>query len=198
MKDATTILIVDDEEMARASLSDILEEEGFKSCTCESGTEALNSLVGNRTHPPIEVVIADLRMPDMSGLQLLWALRKINPELPVILVTGHASLDTAIEALNQGAFAYHEKPVDIDALINDVRHALHQRQLSTENKDLLRQLQQSNKELKTSNRKIQATARELRQSETQCRTIVEKGTFGYLVRHLQQSNTDLQTSNKKL
>ena len=97
-------MLVEDEKGSRVTLTVCLEDEGYKVRACETAKEAIDLIVSKT---PAEVVISDLKLPDGSGLQVLWALKKINPDVAFILITGHASLDNAIEAVNEGAFAYH-------------------------------------------------------------------------------------------
>ena len=103
------------------------------------------------TEGSVEIVISDLKLPDGSGLQILWALKKISPDAAFILITAHASVETAIEAVNEGAFAYHVKPLDIDALKGSVHNSLTQQRLSVENRSLLESLQRANQELEEKN-----------------------------------------------
>ena len=134
---------MDDEESMRLTLSAILEAEGHQVSACGTAGEALLLIETS----PKDVVISDLNLPDGSGLEILQALNRINPNNPFILITGNASLETAIEAVNQGAFAYHVKPLDVDALIASVRNALTHQRLLQQNKDLLETVQRSNVEM---------------------------------------------------
>ena len=140
---AATILIVDDEAGMRSTLAANLEHQGYKTITCKNGKEGLAHI--QQDHP--DVVISDLRLPDGSGLRLLECLKEINPEAAFILITGHASLETALEALNEGAFAYVTKPFGMDEVYTVVRNALKQQRLMLENQKLIESLQQSNKRL---------------------------------------------------
>ena len=124
----------------------LLEAEGYRVEACETAEESLNHVINHAA----DIVVSDLNLPDGSGLQILWALKKINPDSAFILITGHATLETAIDAVNQGAFAYHVKPLDIDGLKNSVRNALTQQRLEIDKRVLLEQVQQINGELKQS------------------------------------------------
>ena len=146
MSDQVRILIVEDDQGSRVTLTALLEAEGHLVEAMETTAESLNHLI----HHPVDIVVSDLRLPDGSGLQILWALKNINPDAAFILVTGHATLETAIDAVNQGAFAYHVKPLDIDALKGSVRNALRQQRLETDKRDLLIKVQQVNGELEQS------------------------------------------------
>ena len=145
---SANILVVEDDNSTRIILTTLLEDEGYHVNAYPTAEGALNHII---TESPVDVVISDLRLPDSSGLQILWALKKINPDVALILITGHASLETSIEAVNEGAFAYHVKPLDIDALKSSVRNALRQMRLSIENRSLLAKLRASNLELEEKN-----------------------------------------------
>ena len=143
MTSSPSILVVDDEQSMRLTLSAILEGEGYRVSACGHTAEALKLLEESST----DIVVSDLNLPDGSGLEILTALNRISPDTIFILITGHASLETAIEAVNKGAFAYHVKPIDVDALITSVRSAVTQQQLLLENRELLEAVQFSNVEL---------------------------------------------------
>ena len=144
MNHPATILLIEDHDGTRRLLTVLLEEEGYQVISYQTAEEALNHIA---SRPPAQVVISDLRLPDGSGLQVLWALRKISPDSAFMLITGYASIETAIEAINEGAFAYHVKPLDMEALKISVRNAVRQRQLTIENRNLVESLQQANNEL---------------------------------------------------
>ena len=147
-----TVLLVEDEKGSRIMLTALLEAEGYRLVSCETAQEALGFLTAGET---VDLVVSDLKLPDGSGLQVLWALKKIHPDAAFILMTGHATVETAIEAVNEGAYAYHVKPLDIDALTHNIRNALHQRSLSIENRELLQKLQMTNAELEENNRELE-------------------------------------------
>jgi DNA-binding NtrC family response regulator len=130
------ILIVDDEDSIRDYLSMMLEREGYEVSACENGKKALRL----NSKKAYDVVITDLQLPGMSGIEILTALRDADPSLPVIIITGHASQESAVEALNIGAFYYLLKPVSNEELKQVVRTALEMRRLKDENSDLERAL----------------------------------------------------------
>jgi DNA-binding NtrC family response regulator len=137
------ILIIDDDLGICVTLSDIVEEACYGVKDFRKGTEALGFLKKN----PFDVVIVDLKLPDMDGLELLEKIRLINPDAAVIMMTGHASTKTAVEALNVGAYAYVVKPFDLDELKTIVTKAVKGIALSRENKKLIDQLQRTNRDL---------------------------------------------------
>ncbi len=116
----TTLLIVDDESSIRYAMEKGLRTEGLKiltSETAQAGIEAVNY------HRP-DVVVCDIRLPDMSGLDAFQKMREIDPHLPVIIITAHATTDTAIEAMKRGAFDYLLKPYDLNELKEAVNKAI--------------------------------------------------------------------------
>ncbi len=114
-----TILVVDDELSMREFLKILLEKEGYRILTAADGAEAL-SLAGRNT---IDLVVSDIRMPGISGLELLAALKEKNPELPVIMITAFASPDDAVTAMKNGAFDYITKPFNVDEIKSVIESA---------------------------------------------------------------------------
>ena len=107
------ILIVDDDIMLNESLGELLADYGRREISYSSGPEALSAY--QEEWP--EVVLADIRMPGLDGIELLKRIRRLDPQARVILMTGYADVDTAIEAINHGACGYFRKPVDVPALV---------------------------------------------------------------------------------
>jgi len=133
------VLIIDDEDSIREYLSMMLEREGYDVSASENGKKALKL----NNQESFDVVITDIQLPGMSGLDILSAFRESDPAMPVIIITGHASQESAIEALNIGAFYYLLKPVSNEELKQVVRNALEMRRLKEENVDLERALKAS-------------------------------------------------------
>ncbi len=123
------ILIVDDEPSVRHSLREWFREDGFAVETAEDGETALRKMSGG----PFDIIVVDLKMPGMDGIELQKRVREIDQEAAVIILTAFASVETAVQALKLGAFDYITKPVDPDDLSNTVRNALKQRELTEEN-----------------------------------------------------------------
>jgi len=114
------ILIVDDELNMRLVLSAMLKKEGFEVSSASNGREALQILKSNK----IAVVITDLKMPDMDGMELLTHISERYPEIPVVIITAHGTVATAVEALTKGALDYITKPFDLDDLKNIIYKAI--------------------------------------------------------------------------
>ncbi|MFQ5788073.1 MAG: response regulator, partial [Thermodesulfobacteriota bacterium] len=113
------LLVVDDEHLIVKIISDIFTNEGFEVISALNCERALQHLREDSFH----IVLTDIRMPERNGIDLLEDIRAFNPEIPVILMTGFASFDTAVEAVKHGAFDYLSKPLDFNKLKSVVRHA---------------------------------------------------------------------------
>ena len=131
------ILIVDDEEVLRDVLEVVLRREGFDIVSAASGEEALSVLDSTEE---VDLMILDVMLPGISGIDTLRAVRISNPTLPVIVITAFSSIDGAIEAMKHGAFHYIPKPFKNEEVVLTVNKALEQRRLSTENERLKSEL----------------------------------------------------------
>ena len=126
------ILIVDDEKPIRDSLKMVLDEEGFSTEVAADGEEALQKI----QEINFDIVVTDIKMPKLDGMQLLESASKISPETFFIIMTAYASVKTAIDALRQGAFDYLIKPVEFDDLIIRIKRLINYKKMSLENKTL--------------------------------------------------------------
>ncbi len=124
-----SILVVDDEASHRMMLKAHLHEEGFEVIEASDGQEAID-LVGRHFY---DLILMDIRMPVMDGVEALTRIKKISPTIPVIMMTAYGSIDSAVEALKSGADDYLTKPLDMDELLLKVKKILHYRQLEEEN-----------------------------------------------------------------
>ncbi len=129
---AETICIVDDEPAILNTLSSILEDEGYQVVVAKSGVEGLKVV---RSEAP-DLVILDIWMPEMDGLETLKRLRAQFPGILVVMMSGHGSIETAVKSTKLGAYDYLEKPLDLEKVTILVRNALHQRKLEEENLNL--------------------------------------------------------------
>ena len=127
-----TILIVDDEKNYLLVLSAVLEDEGYEVLTALSGLEALEI---HKTSD-LDLILTDMKMPGMSGIELLENIKAIDPDLPVIMMTAHGTVDKAVEAMQKGAYSYILKPFDNDRLIIYVKKAVAMYQVVKENRRL--------------------------------------------------------------
>jgi two-component system response regulator HydG len=137
-KSKVRILVVDDEAAARTGLEKLLRQEGYDVDLAEAGKSALRIAA---EHPP-DVVVTDLNMPGMDGVELLLKLREQDRELPVILATAQDEVETAVRAMRAGAEDYLTKPIDFDALQLAIERAIERRNLRLETENLRRQLRE--------------------------------------------------------
>ena len=133
------ILIIEDEVAIRRVLLRILSEENsnYKVSETEDGVQGIN-LVENEN---FDLILCDIKMPKMDGIEVLTQIKKIKPEIPVVMISGHGDLDTAVHSMRLGAFDYISKPPDLNRLLNTVRIALDSKQLFVENKRLKKKVQ---------------------------------------------------------
>ncbi len=130
------ILITDDEKSIRNILRDILEYESYDVHEAESGSDALE-IVSNQ---PIDLVILDIKMKGMDGIETLDKIKELEPELPVIMISGHGTIKIAVDAAKKGAYDFLEKPPDLNRLLITVRNALKNSELIRENKQIRSEL----------------------------------------------------------
>ena len=124
-----SILIVDDESSVRNSLADWFKLEGYKADAAEDANSALKKLQENQW----DIILLDIKMPGMDGIELQKHIKQIDKNIVTIMITAYASVDTAVQALKEGAFDYITKPIDPDDLSRLIKNAIEQRRLITEN-----------------------------------------------------------------
>ncbi len=125
------ILIIDDERAIRNSLKDILETENYKVDTAEDGQQGIDLVKSNS----YDAILCDIKMPNMDGIEVLQEVSKLA-DTPVIMISGHGTIDTAVDAIKKGAFDYIEKPPDLNRLLITIRNAMDKSQLITQTKVL--------------------------------------------------------------
>jgi len=132
------ILIIEDEPAIRRVLNKILSEEN----NTYQVEEAEDGLIGTEKirDEDYDLVLCDIKMPRMDGIEVLEAIKKIKPEIPVVMISGHGELDTAVNAMKMGAFDYISKPPDLNRLLNTVRNALDRKELVVENSRLKKKI----------------------------------------------------------
>ena len=125
------ILLIEDEASIRRVLNKILSEESkdYEVTEAEDGLQGME-LVKNED---FDLILCDIKMPKMDGVEVLEAVKKIKPEIPVVMISGHGDLDTAVNTMKIGAFDYISKPPDLNRLLNTVRNALDRKELVVEN-----------------------------------------------------------------
>ena len=130
------VLIVDDEFNSRTLLAQLFQEDGYSADTAENGSVALK-ILENTT---FDILITDIRMPIIDGIELFHRVKELYPHMPVILFTAYGTIEAAVMALKEGVFHYLEKPVNFDLLIHTVEQALDIKRLETEIINLKKQL----------------------------------------------------------
>ena len=122
MPEKVSLLIVDDDEGMLETLSDILKEKGYQTETAKTGIKAIEKA---KVYP-FDIVLLDIKLPDMLGIEVLRTLRKEQPAMMIIMITAHATLTSAVDALNLGANAYIMKPIDPEILDQTIKRCLTQ------------------------------------------------------------------------
>lgn len=129
-----TLLIIDDEKSIRKTLSEILSFEGYKIEEAVDGEEGLNKF----KEKTFDVVLCDIKMPKLDGLEFLQKAVEINPDVPIIMISGHGNIETAVEAVKKGAYDFIQKPPDLNRLLITIRNAMERKTLVSETKRLKR------------------------------------------------------------
>jgi Response regulator containing CheY-like receiver, AAA-type ATPase, and DNA-binding domains len=132
----SNILIIDDEKAIRKTLSEILSYEGYKIEEAGDGEEGLKRFKEKN----FDVVLCDIKMPKLDGIEFLDKAREANPDVPVIMISGHGTIETAVEAVKKGAYDYISKPPDLNRLLITIRNAMDKNNLVTETKVLKRKV----------------------------------------------------------
>lgn len=127
----TKILVVDDERSIRNTLRDILEYEGYKVDDAENGIEGLK-LVNSKKY---DLILLDIKMAGMDGIETLEHIMKVS-DTPVVMISGHGTIETAVEAIKKGAYDYIAKPLDLNRLLVTIRNAVDKSNLIKETKTL--------------------------------------------------------------
>ncbi len=130
------ILVIDDERSIRNTMKDILEFEKHQVVVAENGKVGLDAVQNNA----FDLVFSDIKMPEMDGIEFLSKLAEMEYDAPVVMISGHGNIDTAVECIKKGAFDFIEKPIDLNRLLITVRNALDKAVLVTETKTLKRKV----------------------------------------------------------
>jgi two-component system, NtrC family, nitrogen regulation response regulator NtrX len=126
------ILVIDDERSIRNTLKDILEYEKYEVDLAEDGKKGLEMV----KHTEYDIVLCDIKMPGMDGIEVLEQLNSISPDSPVIMISGHGNIDTAVESIKKGAYDFIEKPLDLNRLLITIRNAMDKSNLVNETRIL--------------------------------------------------------------
>ncbi|MGE5838840.1 MAG: response regulator, partial [Deltaproteobacteria bacterium] len=147
----STILVVDDERQFRDSSQRLLTKKGYDVVTAENGQRALDFLGKN----PVDLILLDLKMPVMGGEEFLQAMSPLYPDIPVVVITGHGNLDTAVSCMRKGAYDFITKPFDIPQLLVSIERALEKRNLERETKAYQEETVRNLLELSTEKKRLE-------------------------------------------
>jgi len=150
-----TIIVVENETGARVTVCGILEDAGYRVIGFKKGADGLKTI----RRSPFDAVITDIKLPDIGGIEILELAKETNPDAAVIIMTDYAGVEPAVDAINQGAYAYFLKPVNPDEIKTAIVNALKQQRLSLENKRLVESLQRSNRLLFEANKELKKANR---------------------------------------
>lgn len=177
------LLLIEDEDAIRRVLKKILleEEQNYTIDEAEDGLLGID-LIKKNTY---DLVLCDIKMPKMDGLEVLSACQKLQPDLPVVMISGHGDLETAVETMRMGAFDYISKPPDLNRLLNTVRIALDHTQLAQENKQLKKKVSKQYEMIGKSEELDQIKSMIDKVAPTEARVLItgENGTGKELVAH---------------
>src|SRR5882672_6837173 len=132
----SNILIIDDEKAIRKTLSEILSYEGYKIDEAGDGEEGLKKF----REKEYDVILCDIKMPKLDGIEFLQKAKELNSDMPIIMISGHGNIETAVEAVKKGAYDYISKPPDLNRLLITIRNAMEKNSLVTETKVLKRKV----------------------------------------------------------
>jgi two-component system nitrogen regulation response regulator NtrX len=184
------ILIIEDEESIRRVLVSILSEENesYQVDVAEDGIVGLEKIKNN----DYDLVLCDIKMPRMDGVELLEAAKKIDSELPIVMISGHGDMETAINTMRLGAFDYISKPPDLNRLLNTVRNALDKKKLVVENKILKKKVSKKHEIIGNSESINQVKVMIEKVAKTDARVLItgSNGTGKELVAHQLHNKSD--------
>ena len=179
----TSILIIDDDESICKTMSLILEKKGHTIDIAKTGEEAIKKAQERY----FNMAILDIKLPDIEGVELIKPLKKINPDIEIIVATGYASLETSMKALNEGATYYITKPINMDEMLLTINRSIEKQRLKIDNRRLLKEVQ---KELVERNK----AEKKKKESEVKFRNIFENANDGMVI--LSKSGKVLDINNK--
>jgi len=173
------ILVIDDEKSIRSTLKEILEHEGLTIDLASNGPMGLEMMEKSR----YDVVLCDIKMPEMDGIEVLEKIQEFFADVPVIMISGHGTIDTAVEALKKGAFDFVEKPPDLNRLLVTIRNAMERTDLITETRVLKRKVSKTYEMIGESKAMVEVKEMIDRVASTDARVLItgENGTGKELV-----------------
>jgi DNA-binding NtrC family response regulator len=130
------ILVIDDEKAIRNTLKEVLEYENHEADIAENGSKGIELFEAGS----YDIILCDIKMPEMDGTEVLAKIMQINPDTPVVMISGHGNIDTAVDAIKKGAFDFLEKPLDLNRVLITIKNALERSTLVTQTKTLKKQV----------------------------------------------------------
>ncbi len=175
----SNILIVDDERAIRNVLKDILSNEGFKVSEAPDGEEGWKLFTANN----YDVVLCDIKMPKLDGLEFLSKAGEVNPDVPIIMISGHGNIETAVDAVKKGAYDYIAKPPDLNRLLITIRNAMDKTVLAKETRVLKRKVSKVQEMIGASDAitRIKDTIEKVAPTDARCLITGENGSGKELV-----------------
>lgn len=191
MTEPATVLIVDDHRAVREELAFALQFDGWTTAEAEDGPSGLE----RAQDPDIDLVLLDVKLPGMDGLEVLQKLKEQRPELPVVMISGHGDLDTAVLAVRRGAYDFLQKPFESDRVLLSIKNALRTSRLQSENETLREVIQSEHQLLGTSDaiETVRSTIQKVAPTEVAVLITGDNGTGKELVArqlHLQSKRSE--------
>ena len=146
-KKMSKILVIDDEKSIRSTLKEILEYEKHEVHDAADGMEGLKKAAETR----YDIILCDIKMPGMDGIEVLEKMQELYNDIPVVMISGHGNIETAVEAIKKGAFDFISKPLDLNRMLITIRNAMDRSSLVTETKTLRKRIARTNEMVGTSN-----------------------------------------------
>ncbi len=186
------ILVIDDEKSIRNTLKEILEYEGHEVQDAQDGQEGLKKIEGEK----FDIILSDIKMPKMDGMELLDKILELQNDTPIIMISGHGTIETAVEAIKKGAYDFIAKPLDLNRMLITLRNALDRSSLVKETKTLKKKISKSNDMVGESEpiRKIKEMIARVAPTEARVLITGENGTGKELVARWIHDQSDRNTS----
>jgi len=169
-----TVLVLEDEIGTMITLCNMTRNAGYRVISCANKADALGALQNGK----LDIIVTNIALPDADGIEILEIAKDIDPDIPIIIMTGYADAEKATTAVSQGAYTYFVKPINLDEMKTAIDNALKQKSLALENRRLVESLQRSNKLLLETNAELQRQIMEREEAEELYETLANSSPFG--------------------